>query len=332
MLVAVTGGTGFVGSHTVAAILARGHRARLLVRSRDRIDPALSLHGLAPDDVEVAVADLTDDEAIGVGLDGCDAVVHAASVFSFDPARADEMSAVNLAGMRSVIDHAVASALDPIVHVSSYVALLQDGRLRHGVGPDEPVGDSPYPYSGSKAEQEREARRHQDRGHPVVIVHPGSVWGPKDPHMNESHRLARQAARGLLRAVPPGSLLISDVRDVAEVLAATLEPGKGARRYSAVGHPLTMADLVRATTRHAGREMRVVPVPDRAARGLERAVAVANRRGRAPLGFTAETVWLGRHSPIPDNARTEEELGVRFRPTDETVRDQVEWMRTAGRL
>jgi len=49
--VAVTGGTGFVGSHTVAELVKAGHSVRLLVRSKDRIAPALKPLG-----VEVADA------------------------------------------------------------------------------------------------------------------------------------------------------------------------------------------------------------------------------------------------------------------------------------
>lgn len=119
MRVAVTGGTGFVGSHTVAALCAEGHDVRLLVRSTRRIDDALAPLGIDPHDVEVVSADVTDRQAVAAGVDGVDAIVHAASVYSFDPRQAPTMARINDVGLRTVTDAAIDARLDPIVHVSS---------------------------------------------------------------------------------------------------------------------------------------------------------------------------------------------------------------------
>ena len=333
MLVAVTGGTGFVGSHAVEAILERGHQVRLLVRSPEKVDAAMRLQGIEPDEVDVAVADLRDAAAIAAGMSGCDAVVHAASVYTFDPTRWEEMAAVNLAGMEAVIEAGIAAGLDPIVHVSSFVALVRDGERGHGVGPDEPPGDAPYGYSASKAAQERAARRHQLDGHPVVIVHPGAVWGPRDPYLGESQQVARNAAKGLLPMVPPGGLMVCDVRDVAQVLAAVLDSGRGPRRYSAVGTYMPFADVVKTTSAAAGKQRRSVAIPDGAARAMQQGLAALNRRGFGRrLPATADAIWITRQRPIPDNTRTQSDLGVTFRPPTETIHDQVRWMREVGRL
>lgn len=332
MHVAVTGGTGFVGSHAVAAILDEGHDVRLLVRSPEKVAPAMQLHGIDPDVVGVAVAELRDPGAIAEGLEGCDAVVHAASVYTFDPARWDEMRDVNLAGMQAVIEAGIAAGLDPIVHVSSVVALVRDGELRHGVGPDEPPGDAPYGYPATKAAQERVARRYQEDGHPVVIVHPGGVWGPRDPYLGESQLFAQEMVAGRAGVMVGGGLPVCDVRDVAQVLAACLEPGRGPRRYSAAGTLVPYTELVGMTTAAAGKQRGSVALPNAVARVMQQGVATLNQRGvRAGLP-TADQVWLGRHTLDPDNSRTESELGVTLRPLAETIRDQVSWMQTVGRL
>ena len=96
MLVAVTGGTGFLGTHTVAALRAAGHRVRLL--AGDVTDPG-------------AVRRLVADAA---------AVVHAAAVYSFDSRRRAEMRRTNELGTRTVLD----AARVPVVHVSTVAALF----------------------------------------------------------------------------------------------------------------------------------------------------------------------------------------------------------------
>jgi nucleoside-diphosphate-sugar epimerase len=99
-----------------------GHRVRLLARSPSRVSAALAPLGVA--DVETRIGDVTDPVTVARALDGCNAVLHAASVFSSDPRRADEMRAVNVRGTETVLGLAHRARLDPIVRVSSELALL----------------------------------------------------------------------------------------------------------------------------------------------------------------------------------------------------------------
>src|SRR5262245_5883832 len=116
MKVALTGGTGFVGSHTVAALVRSGHQVRLLVRSADRVAPALEPLGVRH--VDVAVGDVTDREAVGRALDGCESVVHCASVYSLDPRMDAAIRRTNVAGTELVLKLASHRGLNPIIYVS----------------------------------------------------------------------------------------------------------------------------------------------------------------------------------------------------------------------
>jgi nucleoside-diphosphate-sugar epimerase len=90
MRVLITGGTGFVGCHTVAALLGHGHHVRLLIRAPERIAPALGPLGIA--EVDAVVGDVTNPATVEQAMRGCNAVVHAAAVYSFDPRRAAIMA------------------------------------------------------------------------------------------------------------------------------------------------------------------------------------------------------------------------------------------------
>ncbi|MGQ0830482.1 MAG: NAD(P)H-binding protein, partial [Microthrixaceae bacterium] len=76
MIVALTGGTGFVGSHTVVRLIALGHHPRLLVRDADKASRVLTARGVDPAQVDLVVGDMTDEVAVGYLLDGADAVLH----------------------------------------------------------------------------------------------------------------------------------------------------------------------------------------------------------------------------------------------------------------
>src|SRR5438067_4868475 len=226
MRVLVTGGTGYVGSHAVAALVRSGHEVRLLVRSPERVATSLDPLGVSAPDV--AVGDVTDAVSIDAALTGCDAAVHAASVYSLDPRDAPTIAATNVRGTETVLGAARRAEVDPIVYVSSYVGLLPSADV---LGPASPVGHPTPPYARSKADSEVVARRDIEQGVPGVRVYSGSVWGADDPYCGESCRLLSGILRNRLPFAISGGLPIADVRYVASVLAAAVEPGKGPRRF-----------------------------------------------------------------------------------------------------
>jgi dihydroflavonol-4-reductase len=120
MRVLVTGGTGFVGSHSVAALVRSGHEVRLLVRSPQRIAPALEPVGVH--EVDSADGDVTDPVSVERAMEGCQAVLHAASVYSFRRRDAKLMEETNARGTDLVLATAQRLGLDPIVYVSSYAS------------------------------------------------------------------------------------------------------------------------------------------------------------------------------------------------------------------
>ena len=80
MKILVTGGTGFVGSHTAAALVSAGHQLKLLVRSEEKMHKVMQHHDIIIDDF--VVGDITDTQACRKALEGCDGVVHSAAMVS----------------------------------------------------------------------------------------------------------------------------------------------------------------------------------------------------------------------------------------------------------
>jgi dihydroflavonol-4-reductase len=155
--VLVTGGTGYVGSHATAALADAGHRIRVLARAPERIPAALKPLGV--DRVEAAIGDVTEPAAVERALEGCEAVLHAASVFSMNARNADAINAVNVRGTEMVLGTAHRLGLDPIVYVSSEVALLP--RPRGGPHPGLAGAAATGTLLPVKADAELVARRFQ---------------------------------------------------------------------------------------------------------------------------------------------------------------------------
>jgi nucleoside-diphosphate-sugar epimerase len=329
MYVLVTGGTGYVGSHAVAALTNAGHRVRLLARSPDRVSAALAPLGVGQ--VETSIGDVTDPVAVEGALDGCEAVLHAASVFSLDPRRAGEMRSINVRATDTVLGTAHRLGLDPIVHVSSELALLPPAKGQV-LTADSPVRQARWPYSRSKADSELVARRYQEAGAPVVSIMPASVWGPHDPHFGEGVTLASNVLKRRVPIVSPGGMHIVDVRDVAAALVVAMQPGRGQRRYIIAGHYISMPDLVRTLADLSGRRLPCVTFPSWFLAAFGRTADMIQRHVDVQLPWTGEGIWVLNCAARCDDSKAQSELAVEARALRETFADTISWLVETGHL
>lgn len=319
MLIAVTGGTGFLGAHTVAALLRRGHRVRLLAR-----DPV----GLTRPGVEVVGGDVTDVVAVRRLVAGADAVLHAAGVYTFDSRRRDELWRVNVRGTEVVLAAARRAGTARVVHVSTVGALYPTTAPSIGVA--SPVGESREPYLASKAAAERIARQHRSVGAPVVVTYPPALLGPQDPRLGDQNARLRDVLRGLTPIWPGGGLPVGDVRDSAELHARILDGSVSGAAFFGPGHYLTTREYLAAVREATGRALPAVVLPARALYPVGR---FADRLQRVwpwalPVQYGAIHV-CATAVPVAGDVPSG---GVAARPVLETVRDTVAWLHATGRI
>jgi nucleoside-diphosphate-sugar epimerase len=327
MRVLITGGTGFVGSHTVSAVIGAGHSAKLLVRRPERVQAALAPLGV--DEVETVTGDVLDAPSVQAAVEGCDALINAAAIFSLDPGDAEKMLATNTRATEIVLEAAIGAGLDPIVHVSSYVALLPSHDV---LGPNSPVGVGAPAYPNSKAESELIARRHQADGAPVVTTYPGAVAGPDDPYFGETAFTIAMLLRNRMPFALPGGWPIADVRYVANGHAAILEPGRGPRRYFLTGHWTAWKELYASVRQLTGRRLPAVPTPGFLGRASGRAMDGLRRLTRARPPFSHQGSWLVTQCRGADDTATREDLGITPPPLEQTLAETIRWMVESGHL
>lgn len=346
MRILVTGGTGFVGSHTVRALIAAGHSVRLLVRDPRRIPKDIaadltadSAGGVGGDadaagaarGPSTAVGDVTDPASVEAAVEGCDAAWHGASVYSLDVRRAAETRRINVEGTRTVLGAAVKAGLDPIVYVSSLVALFPPARGEVLSARSE-VKDPPGAYYGSKADAERVAGEFQAGGAPVVTSCPGGIFGPGDPHFGESAQAVRDILTGRIPFGPRGGLSIVDVRDVAAAHAAMFQAGRGPRRYVLSGTNLPFATIVRTLSELTGRRIAHCAVPAWSLRPVVVLGSALQRVLPFRMPLSREGFDVIAWDPHGDDSEARRDLGFRPRDPRETLADMVRWMHREGRV
>ncbi|MEE9247468.1 MAG: NAD-dependent epimerase/dehydratase family protein [Dehalococcoidia bacterium] len=328
MEVQVTGGTGYVGSHTVAELVHGGHDVKLLVRDPSRIRPALEPLGVG--EVESVTGDVTDKGSVEQALDGCDSVIHCASVYSLDPRAAGRIKKTNVDGTELVIGAAHERGLDPIVHVSSFVVLI--GERGKVLTPDSLPTEPKAVYPRSKADSDRVARQHQEKGAPVVITYPGMVWGPYDPHLGDTCQTAKSILRRAWTFIPMGGVPPSDVRDVAKPHAAVLEKDRGPRRYISPSQNVPVKDMMWTVSRVTGRWLSTIALPGWMLSWPKRMVDAIQLISpvRMPFNFQAVYIAVLNHKVAASLTRTE--FGMEPDPVEQSIADTIRWMYESNHL
>lgn len=318
MRVFVTGGTGFIGSHTCHALLKAGHKLKLFVRNKKK---AKDLFGSKVR--SIAVGDIENASDVRKAMRGCDAVIHMAAMVSTSKEDAERVYNTNLAAAENVLGQAVELGCKKIIHVSSVTALYDPSAkvLNH----KSPPGTAQNAYGRSKVDCEKYARQLQKEGAPLHITYPASVIGPDDPGLTEPHAGLIANLFGLGLDMPSGNQYV-DVRDVATAHAALLTRRVKPGRYMLGGHYVSWKDLYATLERLTGRDLLMLPIPGAAMRMLGRTLDALKplTHSKSPISYEAmvyATKWVKM-----DNKQTENDLKLHFRPFEESLIEATRWL------
>lgn len=330
----VTGATGLLGNNLVRALLKQGFHVRALARS-----PEKAKAQFGDLNVEIVTGDMLDVNDFAGSLRDVDVVFHTAAYFRDSYTGGShwpELHAANVLGTRALLEHAYAAGVRRFMHVSS-IAVLRGKRgqvVDETMLRDERDADD---YYRSKILADRELLKFLEH-HPDAwgaMVLPGWMHGPGDMGPTSAGQTILDVARGKVPGIPPGSVCLVDARDVANALIMANHQGRRGERYLAAGRHFTMAELMPLIGRALG-----VKVPERRIPLAFLYVFAAISEAKARLtGRPVLFSWATVRALTTENersrfsaAKSERELGLVFRPVEETLHDEVAWFRARGWL
>jgi farnesol dehydrogenase len=303
MRVLLTGGTGYLGRAIARALAVRHHQPVLFARTASQAVNA-GVPGEAID------GDVRDARALHDAATGCDAVCHTAALVTIWRRHRDEFDAINVGGLRNVLDAASAHNVPRVVYTSSFLALPASD----ADGSERPISGNDY--QRTKTEAERVAAEASLRGAPLVRLYPGVVYGPgPSTEGNLVGRLVADHLRGDLPGIVGGDRTWSFayVGDVANAHVTALECGTAGAAYALGGenHPqMRLFEIVRDLT---GRRLpRRIPIAAAYVIGMLEELR-AGFTNATPV-LTRATLQVLRHDWALDSSRAIRDLHYKITP------------------
>ncbi len=323
-LVLVTGASGFVAGHCIAALLADGYRVRGTVRSVANRAKVKHLETIAPG-LELAEADLTSDAGWADAVAGASYILHVASPFpAAQPDDENELIRPAVEGTRRVLEAAARAGSVKRVVLTSSVAAVAFGHGERGDHvydeTDWSVVENCMPYQKSKTLAERAAwdfvaALPDDEKFELAVINPGFVAGPL---LSDADGTSAEIIKRLLNrempACPKLGFAMVDVRDIAKAqLLAMTKPVAAGNRYICAGEHIWIRDMAKILDKEFRPRGYKVPTGH-----LPYPLLWLASRFDKTLRATLPNI--GRREPVSAR-KAESELGWQPRPYSETLID-----------
>ena len=330
MKVFVTGSTGLLGSNLVNALVTAGHEVKALARSREKAE---KLFPHSP--VEIVVGDMENISAFAPHMAGSDVLFHTAAYVRevFGPGNHwPKLEKINVQGTLELLTQAERYGVTMAIHTSSTSVL--------GIGPkgtpaDESAPPDDYsrndPYARSKLLTEQGIAGFLKTHHlPVILMLPSALFGPQDVGPSATGQAIIQILERKFPVIPPGGVGMVDARDVAVAMIKAAERGRSGERYIVSKEYITLEHLAQTVSKVCGVPIAARHIPYTALNLLAHAAELTSRlTGRQPAISVNALKAMNRKHEV-SSEKVIRELGVTFRPFEETIRDTANWFLANG--
>jgi dihydroflavonol-4-reductase len=303
----VTGGSGFIGQHLVAALLRHGRRVRIL----DIQPPTRELEG-----AQFLKGSVLDPAKVREAVSGVEEVYHLAALPGMWVPRKQDFHTVNCLGTKVVIAAARDRGVSRLLHCSTESILFSASNKDRFVAEHVStiLEEMPGAYTRSKLAAEQYALKAAASGFPVVVASPTMPIG-NDRSLTPPALMLQYFINRRIQFYLDFVVNLVDVQDVAEGLMLAMQRGRSGERYVLGGENITLKKLLALLANISGRQTISIPVSACFAQIIAAVVEfIANHATHRPPPATVEGVHVALWSKPLSIEKSRRELGYAPRP------------------
>jgi len=308
----LTGGTGFLGSHILEELLARGYN-NILVLSRSQVTVQL-------EHVDYVRGDILDVFFLESILQDVDCIIHAAAIVSFHKSMRKEMFEVNVEGTANLVNLALMHSVRSFVYVSSAAAIgqtLDESLISEQTKWNNKLAHTQYALS--KFMGEKQVWRGHAEGLAVSIVNPALILG-KGNWQTGSSGFFSKIYHGL-KYYPTGSNGLVSAVDVSKFICALLEQDKNGERYILSAENMSYKELFTKIAQQMD-----VATPTIAIEGIQKLMArvkefISNLSGPKSHYLTKESLENISERKVYSNQKSLSVSEFQYQPVSDVVQE-----------
>lgn len=329
----VTGAAGFLGNTICRQLVERGDHVRAFVLPND---PSIKY---LPYEVELCMGDICNMEDVKRFFtvpEGTETIVlHIASIVTVNPEYNPLVMNVNVGGTKNIVRMCIKhEECKKLVYCSSTGAIpeVRKGtKIKEVIYFDEDQVLGCYSRSKALATQTvLDAVKLE--GLNACVVHPSGILGPEDFAIGETTRTVIDIINGEMPMGIDGSFNLCDVRDLAAGTIAAADKGRKGECYILGNEEVSFKDFMEMVVAESGcrpvKRFLPIKVANLIASVLEKQ---ARKTGKKPLMTTFSIYNLARNNSF-DSTKAKSELGYTTRSYEETIRDEVAWLKANGKI
>lgn len=325
----LTGAAGLLGSNISRQLIERGEKVRALVLNGD---PAIKY---VPHEAEIIQGDILNDLSMdtffNIPKDTDIIVIHTASIVTLNPNPSPKVYAVNVNGTRNIIDMCIKHKVKKLVYISSSGAIPEkpgNEQIKE-VNHFNPKGVVGY-YSETKAEA-TQLVLDAVKKYPQLdasIVHPTGICGPNDYAKGPVSNFLIQYVKGEMKVGIEGTFNSVDVRDLSDGIISCCDKGRRGECYIMGNCLVTMEDMLKIVNKVAGLDYKPIILPVPVAKILAKIMTITNKITGKQAMLTDFAIYnLSRNNNFSYD-KAVKELGYKVRSFEETILDEIKWLKS----